>query len=179
MEVEHGSLAPIVFSTHDGCWGPSATVAFRRRASLLSNKLVATAIQQALGSFRCKIAFSLLDSAIICLRGVRSSSTAQLTTPLVARISLWPCPMDSLQTNFIKYSYCTIIIIIVISIIILLCKNCMPCMYVLLLVLCIITLVYKESGEGTASHEAGTMATVQNTPAQLAHAERESLPKWW
>ena len=35
-EVEHGSFTPIVLSSSGG-WGPSATVAFKRLASLLSN----------------------------------------------------------------------------------------------------------------------------------------------
>ncbi len=37
-EVEHGSFTPIVLSSSGG-WGPSATVAFKGPASLLSKKL--------------------------------------------------------------------------------------------------------------------------------------------
>ena len=71
IEVEHGSFTPIVLSTSGG-WGPAATVAFKRLASLLSDKLVQP-YSRTLGFLRCKIAFSLLDSAIMCLRGARSS----------------------------------------------------------------------------------------------------------
>ena len=71
IEVEHGSFTPIVLSTSGG-WGPAATVAFKRLASLLSDKLVQP-YSRTLGFLRCKIAFSLLDSAIMCLRGAQSS----------------------------------------------------------------------------------------------------------
>ena len=71
LEVEHGSFTPIVLSTSGG-WGPSATVAFRRLAGLLSVKHTQP-YSTTLGFMRCKIAFSLLDSTIMCLRGARSS----------------------------------------------------------------------------------------------------------
>ena len=47
-------------------------VAFRRLAGLLSVKH-AQPYSTTLGFMRCKIAFSLLDSTIMCLRGARSS----------------------------------------------------------------------------------------------------------
>ena len=71
LDVEHGSFTPLVFSTSGG-WGPSATVTFRRLASLISNK-VSQSYSATLGFIRCKIAFSLIDSAVMCLRGARSS----------------------------------------------------------------------------------------------------------
>ena len=55
-----------------GGWGPSATVAFRMLAGLLSDKR-AQPYSTTLGIIRCKIAFSLLHSTIMCLRGDRSS----------------------------------------------------------------------------------------------------------
>ena len=72
LHVEHGSFTPLVFSTSGG-WGPSATVTFRRLASLISNK-VSQSYSATLGFIRCKIAFSLIDSAVMCLRGARSST---------------------------------------------------------------------------------------------------------
>ena len=71
LDVEHGSFTPLVFSTSGG-WGPSATVTFRRLVSLISNK-VSQSYSATLGFIRCKIAFSLIDSAVMCLRGARSS----------------------------------------------------------------------------------------------------------
>ena len=61
LDVEHGSFTPLVFSTSGG-WGPSATVTFRRLASLISNK-----VSQPYS------ALILIDSAVMCLRGARSS----------------------------------------------------------------------------------------------------------
>ena len=65
IEVEHGSFTPVALSTSSG-WGPAVTVAFKRLASLLSCKLVQP-YSRTLGFLRRKIAFSLLDSAIMCL----------------------------------------------------------------------------------------------------------------
>ena len=62
-EVEHGSFTPIVLSSSGG-WGPSATVAFKGLASLLSMKLNHHYIRT-LTFLRSKVTFSLLDSAII------------------------------------------------------------------------------------------------------------------
>jgi len=70
-EVEHGSFTPIVLSSSGG-WGPSATVAFKRLASLFSKKLDQP-YSRTLTFLRCKVTFSLLDSAIMCLRRARSS----------------------------------------------------------------------------------------------------------
>ena len=66
LDVEHGSFTPLVFSMSGG-WGPSATVAFRRLASLISNK-----VSQPYSATLGFIAFSLIDSAVMCLRGARS-----------------------------------------------------------------------------------------------------------
>ena len=71
LDVEHGSFTPLVFSTSGG-WSPSATVTFRRLASLISNK-VSQPYSATLGFIRCKIVFSLIDLAVMCLCGTRSS----------------------------------------------------------------------------------------------------------
>ena len=57
-EIEHGYFSPLVFSTVGGM-GPIATTVYKRIASLIADK-------------RCKLSFSLLRSAIMCLRGTRS-----------------------------------------------------------------------------------------------------------
>ena len=71
LDVEHGSFTPLVFSTSGG-WDPSATVTFKRLASLISNK-VSRPYSATLGLIRCKIAFSLSGLAVMCLRGARAS----------------------------------------------------------------------------------------------------------
>ena len=72
-ESSKSSMAPSLQSyspqATDGAW---ATMAFKRLASLLSNKRVQP-YNRTLGFLRCKVAFTSLDSAIMCLRGARSS----------------------------------------------------------------------------------------------------------
>ena len=71
LNVEYGSFTPLVFSTSGG-WGYSVTATFRRLASLISNK-VSKPYSATLGFIRCKIAFSLIDLAVMCLHGAKSS----------------------------------------------------------------------------------------------------------
>ena len=71
LEVEHGTFTPLVLST-SGSWGPSATVAFKRLAGLISEKHDQP-YSSTFSFIRCKITFSLIDSAIACLRGPRSA----------------------------------------------------------------------------------------------------------
>lgn len=70
-EVEHGTFSPLVFSTSGGM-GPIATVVYRRIASLIAEKQQQP-YSRTLFWLRCKLSFSLLRSAIMCLRGARSS----------------------------------------------------------------------------------------------------------
>ena len=71
VEVEHGSFTPIVLSSTGG-WGPSASIMYKRLASLIATKHAAS-YSETMRMIRCKIAFSLIDSAVMCLRGARSS----------------------------------------------------------------------------------------------------------
>ena len=71
LEVEQGYFTPLVMSTSGG-WGPSATMAYKRLASLLAEKLKQP-YSLTLNYIRCKISFSLIDSVIMCVRGARSS----------------------------------------------------------------------------------------------------------
>ena len=71
LEVEHGTFTPLVMSTSGG-WGPSATVVYKRLASLISAK-VSQPYSTTLYFIRCKLAFSIIDSTVMCLRGARSS----------------------------------------------------------------------------------------------------------
>ena len=69
-EVEQASFTPLVFKASEGL-APEATVTFKRLASLLAEKRNET-YSSVIGWLRCKISFSLLRSALLCLRGSRS-----------------------------------------------------------------------------------------------------------
>ena len=74
-EIEHGSFAPLVFSISGGM-GPIATTVYKRMASLIAEKHNHP-YNTTLFWLRCKLNFSLLRSAIMCIRGSRSSYHAQ------------------------------------------------------------------------------------------------------
>ena len=67
-EVEHG---PLVFSTLGGM-GPIAKVVYKRIATIIADKHKQP-YSRTLFWIRCKLSFSLLRSAITCIRGSRSS----------------------------------------------------------------------------------------------------------
>ena len=71
-EVEHGSFTPLVFNTMGGI-GPTATVVFKRIASMIADK-TSQSYTSIIRLIRCKLTFSLLRSTITCLRGSRSLS---------------------------------------------------------------------------------------------------------
>ena len=71
IDVEHGTFSPFVMSTSGGM-GPSATVVLRRLAGLLAER-TDTPYSKIVNVIRCRLTFSLLDSAIMCIRGARSS----------------------------------------------------------------------------------------------------------
>ena len=70
-EVEHASFTPIVLSATGGL-APEATTFYRRLASLLASKW-GDEYCVVMGWLRCSLCFSLLRSAIACVRGARSS----------------------------------------------------------------------------------------------------------
>ena len=70
-EVEHGSFTPLVLSATGGM-APAATVAYQRLASLLADKRQQD-YSKTMSWLRCSIGFSLVRSAVTCLRGARSS----------------------------------------------------------------------------------------------------------
>ena len=53
-------------------WGPSAIIMYKRLASLITMKHAAS-YSEMMRMIRCKIAFSLIDSAVMCLKGARLS----------------------------------------------------------------------------------------------------------
>ena len=71
-EVEHGNFSPLVFSTSGGM-GASTTVAYKRLAFLLSCKWKSPYCR-VMSWLCCRLGFSLLHSAIMCIRGSRFSS---------------------------------------------------------------------------------------------------------
>ena len=72
-EVEHASFSPLVFSTSGGM-GRSTMIVYKRLAHLLSVKRDES-YNHVIRWLRCRLAFALLRSAIMCLRGSRSPKT--------------------------------------------------------------------------------------------------------
>ena len=70
-EVEHASFTPIVMSATGGL-APEATTFYRRLASLLASRW-GDDYSVVMGWLHCSLSFSLLRSAIACVRGARSS----------------------------------------------------------------------------------------------------------
>jgi len=73
-EIEHGTFTPLIFSAMGGL-GKASQVTYKRLACLLSEKW-GSHYSQVIRWLRCHLSFSLLRSAIKCLRGSRSSSPA-------------------------------------------------------------------------------------------------------
>ena len=70
-EVEHGTFSPLVFSC-TGRMGRAAATTYKRLASLIAAKRDEP-YSMTMGWIRCRLSFSLLRAAIMCVRGVRSS----------------------------------------------------------------------------------------------------------
>ena len=70
-EVEHGSFTPLVMSLSGGC-SNAANVCYKRLASMLAEKWDQS-YSSTLAWMRCKLSFTLLRSAIQCIRGTRSA----------------------------------------------------------------------------------------------------------
>ena len=70
-EIEHGSFTPLVFSASGGM-GPAARVFYKKLASMSATKHNKP-YSKTLSWMRCRISFSLLRSAVMCLRGSHSS----------------------------------------------------------------------------------------------------------
>ena len=70
-DIEHGSFTPLVMSATGGL-GPSAGVFYKRLACMISQKHISPYCET-MKMIWCKLAFSLVDSAGLCLRGARSA----------------------------------------------------------------------------------------------------------
>ena len=80
--MEHGSFVPLVFSATGGM-GPSTTVAYKRLASLLSQKRDHPHAET-MRWLRCRLCFGLLKAAIVAIRGSRSSARSNYTPDSIA-----------------------------------------------------------------------------------------------
>jgi len=87
-EVEHASFTPIVLSATGG-FAHEASAFYKRLASLLSTKW-GDEYSVVLGWLRCCLCFSLLRSAVQCIRGARSS---------IGVFSRAPPPMDLVRVE--------------------------------------------------------------------------------
>ena len=77
MIMTLGSFTPLVFSTFGGM-GSAATVAYKRLASMLSTQR-GQSYSSVVSWIRCSTSFSLLRSAVTCLRGARSHRGSPVT----------------------------------------------------------------------------------------------------
>ena len=71
-EVERASFTPLVFSALGGMSRPTE-ITYKRLASLLADKKDQF-YNSVISLIRCRLSFSLLRSAIMCLRGSRSTA---------------------------------------------------------------------------------------------------------
>ena len=69
-EVDKGSFTPLVFSSSGGA-GPAATTMLKRLANMYAEKKT-TSYSEAIAWLRCRLAFALLRSSVLCLRGARA-----------------------------------------------------------------------------------------------------------
>ena len=70
-DVEHGVFTPLIFMT-TGSMGRQSTTFYKRLADLISHKQ-GKPYSVVMGWLRCCLSFAILRSAILCLRGTRSS----------------------------------------------------------------------------------------------------------
>ena len=78
-EVEHGTFTPLIFSCTGGM-GRAAVATYKRLATLIAMK-IDTPYSVTMGWIRCRLSFSLLQAAIMCLRRTRSSVGHALRQP--------------------------------------------------------------------------------------------------
>ena len=69
--MERGAFTPLVFSVN-GAASP-ASAAFLKRLCLLLSESGGGQYSSLMGFYRCRLSFALLRSAVLCVRGARSS----------------------------------------------------------------------------------------------------------
>ena len=77
LDIERGSFTPLVFTTTGGM-GREANVFFKRLASLLSIKREEP-YSTVMRWLRCRLSFSLVRSALLCIRGSRSGAPSSVS----------------------------------------------------------------------------------------------------
>ena len=78
-EVEHGVFTPLVFTTTGGM-GREATTFYQRLADMIASKQQKS-YPTVMGWLRCRLSFATLRSAIMCVRGSRSSRLCPIRVP--------------------------------------------------------------------------------------------------
>ena len=78
-EIEHASFTPVILSATGGL-AHEATFFYKRLASLLAQKW-GDEYSIVMGWLRCSLSFSLLRSAIQCIRGARSTIGHYIAAP--------------------------------------------------------------------------------------------------
>ena len=81
-EVEHSSFTPLLVISLIGGLGNTATVCYKRLASLLSSKWDQP-YSSTIAWTRCSLSFSFLRSSIQCIRGARSTSGRASNQPIL------------------------------------------------------------------------------------------------
>ena len=71
VNVDHGSFCPLVFST-SGAVGPLCSIFLKRLAGMVADEMHIS-YSSAMAWLRCRLSFALLRSAVMCIRGSRSS----------------------------------------------------------------------------------------------------------
>ncbi len=94
-EIEHGSFTPLVLSL-TGSMGPTASVFYKRLASMLAQKRDQT-YSSTMAWLRCSLSFALLRSSIQCVRGARSA------VGRAARDHLPPADLVSSEAGYTDY----------------------------------------------------------------------------
>ena len=84
-EVEHGRFSPLAFSASGGM-GPMAIVVYKKLASMIATKHE-NPYSQTIHWLRYRLCFSLLRTAVMCLRGSRSSQ-GRLAKPIISEVSI-------------------------------------------------------------------------------------------
>ena len=85
-EIENATLTPLVFAASGGM-GEEGSIFYKRIAELISIKTKKT-YTETTRIIRCRLLFSLIRSAILCIRGSRSAKHRPLTSSAVRFASL-------------------------------------------------------------------------------------------
>ena len=104
-EVQHASFTPLVFSAPGGM-AKEATSSYKRLASLLAAKRDQT-YSCTITWLRCLLSFSLLRSAIQCIRGARSSKGQPfaIRSPAMSSCGRLSCQISLTYTKSVSFPH--------------------------------------------------------------------------